>query len=239
MKIFKTYIAVVFAILWIGLLVGCNQTEKTFTEKLDEFIYDIEYVEGFSLVKFAKEDREVNVRLNEAFNNLSLEEKHTFMRDELADKIRRAYSNFLRQDKNYEKLKASPLTRGHIVVSATCSDKNYQYGIIESVYNNLLKEAPLKYIALFVDYDGERYEYVNRTEEKEHLDKISKEIQHTNKYGTPKTICAYSSCTSYIASSGDTQFCTKHSNKCLECGAYIDDDAAWCIACIEKELKRN
>ena len=54
----------------------------------------------------------------------------------------------------------------------------------------------------------------------------------TNKYGTPTTKCHHAGCEEYIASSGDTNCCAKHSNKCLECGKYIDEDATWCMDCI-------
>ena len=56
----------------------------------------------------------------------------------------------------------------------------------------------------------------------------------TNKYGTATTICAHSGCYNYIASSGDTNCCTSHSNKCIDCNKYIDEDAYWCVSCIAK-----
>lgn len=58
----------------------------------------------------------------------------------------------------------------------------------------------------------------------------------TNKYGTPTTKCAHSGCTNYIESSGDTNCCTQHSNRCYECHKYIDGDAMWCIDCLKKAL---
>ena len=61
----------------------------------------------------------------------------------------------------------------------------------------------------------------------------------TNKSGTPATKCAHAGCNNYIASSGDTNYCVSHSKRCLECGCYIDEDAAWCISCIEKALKQH
>ena len=54
----------------------------------------------------------------------------------------------------------------------------------------------------------------------------------TNDYGTRTTICAHSGCTNYIASSGDTNCCTEHSNKCFNCGKYIDEDAMYCMDCL-------
>lgn len=59
----------------------------------------------------------------------------------------------------------------------------------------------------------------------------------TNKYGTPTTKCAHPGCNNYIASSGDTNCCTVHSNRCLECGKYIDEDALYCMDDIEKAAK--
>lgn len=56
----------------------------------------------------------------------------------------------------------------------------------------------------------------------------------TNKYGTRNTLCAHSGCTNYIATSGNTNCCTTHSNKCYECGCYIDEDASWCTDCLAK-----
>ena len=58
----------------------------------------------------------------------------------------------------------------------------------------------------------------------------------TNRYGTPDTKCAYSGCSNTIASSGDTAYCAKHSNKCLYCKKYIDNDASVCMDCIRKAL---
>lgn len=54
----------------------------------------------------------------------------------------------------------------------------------------------------------------------------------TNKYGTRTTKCAHSGCNNYIASSGDTNCCTVHSNRCLNCNKYIDEDAMYCMDCL-------
>ena len=61
----------------------------------------------------------------------------------------------------------------------------------------------------------------------------------TNKYGTPTTKCAHSGCNNYIASSGDTNCCTIHSNRCLECGKYIDEDAIYCMDCLAKSTSSS
>ena len=54
----------------------------------------------------------------------------------------------------------------------------------------------------------------------------------TNKYGTRTTKCAHTGCNNYIASSGDTNCCVTHSNKCGECRCYIDEDAMFCLDCL-------
>ena len=59
----------------------------------------------------------------------------------------------------------------------------------------------------------------------------------TNAYGTETTKCTHSGCNNYIASSGNTNCCTTHSKKCLECGKYIDEDASYCMTCLEKAFK--
>lgn len=54
----------------------------------------------------------------------------------------------------------------------------------------------------------------------------------TNKYGTETTKCAHAGCSNYIASSGDTNCCPTHSNRCIGCNCYIDGDALMCLECI-------
>ena len=58
----------------------------------------------------------------------------------------------------------------------------------------------------------------------------------TNAFGTPTTRCAHPGCSNFIASSGDTNCCTAHSNRCLQCGRYIDEDAMFCLSCITDAL---
>ena len=58
----------------------------------------------------------------------------------------------------------------------------------------------------------------------------------TNEYGTRTTKCAHPGCSNYIASSGDTAYCTTHSNRCLNCGKYIDEDAMYCMDCLRNAI---
>jgi tetratricopeptide (TPR) repeat protein len=62
------------------------------------------------------------------------------------------------------------------------------------------------------------------------------EVNFTNDFGTPTTVCAHRGCSNYIASSGDTNCCEAHSNKCLNCGKYIDGDAMYCMDCLAAAL---
>ena len=54
----------------------------------------------------------------------------------------------------------------------------------------------------------------------------------TNKYGSSTTKCVVSGCSNNIASSGDTNCCTRHSNRCGNCNCYIDGDAMFCMSCL-------
>lgn len=58
----------------------------------------------------------------------------------------------------------------------------------------------------------------------------------TNKYGTTSTKCAHPGCSNFIASSGDTNCCATHSRRCQECNCYIDEDAMYCMDCIQNAL---
>ena len=64
-----------------------------------------------------------------------------------------------------------------------------------------------------------------------------KSLGFTNKYGTPTTKCAHTGCSNYIAPSGDTNCCEAHSNKCLNCGKYIDEDATYCMDCLSDAIE--
>ncbi len=66
----------------------------------------------------------------------------------------------------------------------------------------------------------------------------SKSSSFTNKFGTSTTKCAHSGCNNYIAPSGNTNCCTTHSNRCLDCNCYIDEDAMYCIDCLVKAYEQ-
>lgn len=58
----------------------------------------------------------------------------------------------------------------------------------------------------------------------------------TNDYGTPTTVCAHKGCSRYIATSGDSNCCIAHSQNCLNCGCYIDEDAIYCMDCLSESI---
>lgn len=64
--------------------------------------------------------------------------------------------------------------------------------------------------------------------------KSSSTSSFSNAYGTATTKCAHAGCNNNIASSGDTNCCTTHSKRCLECNKYIDEDAMYCMSCLSK-----
>lgn len=66
----------------------------------------------------------------------------------------------------------------------------------------------------------------------------SKSQAFTNSYGTPTTKCNHYGCSNYIAPSGDTNCCTQHSNRCANCGCYIDEDAWMCMKCITNGVEQ-
>ena len=49
--------------------------------------------------------------------------------------------------------------------------------------------------------------------------------------------CAMSGCEAYAVTSGDSVYCEQHSERCLNCGCYIDYDAIFCMPCIEDAIK--
>lgn len=114
--------------------------------------------------------------------------------------------------------------------------------------DSIMKKAKLIACFLFVacfcilSITGCSYNYNSKTTSyKSSSSSSNRNSNFTNAYGTPTTKCAHRGCTNYIASSGNTNCCTVHSNKCLECHKYIDEDALYCMSCIEKisiKLKR-
>ena len=78
---------------------------------------------------------------------------------------------------------------------------------------------------ILVDAEAEKGTYTPKEEE-----------PFTNKYGTPTTTCAHTNCAAYIATSGDTNCCPWHSNRCGNCRCYIDEDAMYCMNCIKSAL---
>ena len=46
--------------------------------------------------------------------------------------------------------------------------------------------------------------------------------------------CAKSGCNRPAVTSGDSVYCSAHSNRCLSCGGYCDGDAAFCMPCLRR-----
>lgn len=61
-------------------------------------------------------------------------------------------------------------------------------------------------------------------------------VAFTNKYGSQNTICSYTGCYNKIASSGDTNCCSFHSKRCIDCGNYFNEKTMKCMECISKMM---
>lgn len=58
-----------------------------------------------------------------------------------------------------------------------------------------------------------------------------------NSFGDMSTKCAYPGCERMIVTSGDSNCCAVHSNRCTSCSKYIDGDAMYCMDCIRDAIK--
>ena len=87
------------------------------------------------------------------------------------------------------------------------------------------------------NYEYDDYEYDDNDYDDDYG--YSSNSSFTNKYGTRTTKCVVSGCSNYIATSGDTNCCVSHSNKCGECYCYIDGDAMFCMSCISSAIGGN
>ena len=110
------------------------------------------------------------------------------------------------------------------VKSGSTSSKNKTSSYSESSYSSSSK------------YEESSHKSSYSYEESSKSSKSSYSTSFTNKYGTSTTKCAHPGCDNYIASSGDTNCCTVHSNRCLNCRKYIDEDATCCIDCLTEGL---
>lgn len=102
-------------------------------------------------------------------------------------------------------------------------ESNSEYEISETEDKNLVSD------------NNSEYKSSSITSSK--IKSYSSSDSFTNKYGTSTTKCAVAGCENYIASSGDTNCCTTHSNKCGICNKYIDGDAMYCMDCIISEMQ--
>lgn len=50
--------------------------------------------------------------------------------------------------------------------------------------------------------------------------------------------CLHEGCKREQVTSGDSRYCEIHSNKCLQCGCYIDEDALYCLNCLVEALRK-
>ena len=66
---------------------------------------------------------------------------------------------------------------------------------------------------------------------------VSKYSDSSSSSGSSGKKCAKSGCSSKAVTTGDSIYCAKHSNRCLNCSCYIDGDAMYCMSCIRQALQ--
>ncbi len=111
--------------------------------------------------------------------------------------------------------------------------KVYKIGILDSDSIKDWTDIKQPNVKGFYDLD---HEITVDNEAEQNLDGLDNYTRFSNKFGTPSTICAHSGCSAFIASSGDTNCCKIHSNRCGNCNCYIDEDAMYCMSCLEDAL---
>lgn len=65
------------------------------------------------------------------------------------------------------------------------------------------------------------------------------EENFSNKFGTMSTKCVHPDCDMNIVTSGDSNCCIIHSNRCGNCNCYIDGDAMYCMDCMTGALSNK
>ena len=144
----------------------------------------------------------------------------------------------------HEKQKRSGCEDGAENTEASEADGGYQFKRLSTVIA-VIGVILMLGSAVWCVVDDNNHRDIGGVAESYTTEQDGRDYQHivtdplfTNKYGTRDTLCAHLGCTNYIASSGDTNCCTTHSNKCYECGCYIDEDASWCVDCLTKAVKQ-
>lgn len=139
-----------------------------------------QYIESISLDDFNKANNSIIFRLNEAFNKLSTEERHLFLRDEIYSPIAKFYYRWSLKLPFDNSLFNYTLSNSlYLQVIAYSGDQVYKYGQFSYGYlpnggsSFLFKEV-------FIDSNGETYEYANEQEKAEEYARIRKEWHNSS-----------------------------------------------------------
>ena len=129
-------------------------------------MHDKPYIESISLDDFNEAYNSISFRLNESFNELSTEERHIFLRDELYKPIAKFYYRWsFKLPIGNPLFNYSPLGSLYLPVITYSGDQVYKYGQFKfGVFNEV-----------FIDGDGEKYEYVNEQERVKEYARIREE----------------------------------------------------------------
>lgn len=146
--------------------------DKKYTEELkellDEDIKDYKYVDSVSIEDMMTRERYIVLEMSSDFNSLSREEKHSYLKNDLGEKLQRTYSRWVGDNNIYNNKvwEAADLTFLDIAIVINCENQTYKYGYYE-------EDKYYDFVEEFVDADGTNYRFVNDKEKDEYYDNLS------------------------------------------------------------------
>lgn len=137
-------------------------------EQIQPIIISKPYVIDVSIANFGKVKRTIEIQLESAFNELSTEQRHIFLRDEIHDPIDRVFGRWSLANLAEKPFISYDNVSGRdIQVIAYSGNQVYKYGS----YSNKQTSLGDKYIAfedVYIDSDGNSYEFSSEKEKSEY-----------------------------------------------------------------------
>lgn len=118
-------------IMVIGIIMGVklvkdNSYKKSFSEELEVALAGSAYYNNrLELVDFMQPNRKVLLYMTSDFNDLTREEKHIYMEDVLAEKVKDTFKDWITEDKKYNNIPINDLTFMDIGIVLKCDDSEY------------------------------------------------------------------------------------------------------------------
>lgn len=181
---FFIFLVITGVIAFVSIEVVRSVTTNRYANELliqvRPMIQDKPYVESISIDNFDKTKRSIEVRLNESFNKLSTEERHLFLRDEIYSPIAGFFSRWslsLPHDSLFFKFIVPAGYR--IQVIAYSGNQVYRYG---KFTNSHFRDGKpyISFDKVFIDRDGEEYEFANEQEKAEEYAKIGSQWNNSS-----------------------------------------------------------